>query len=103
MQKFDDEPERWIDIRWDLDEANKTRFMARVLINALNEPGTLAEIAQAIGTSDVNIRSLTMGRVAADFSELQLDLEVWDLRQLNHLITQIRELPSVSTVKRVYA
>ena len=43
-----------------------------------------------------------MGRVAADFSEFQLDLEVWDLRQLNHLITQIRELPSVSTVKRVF-
>ncbi len=103
LQKFDDEPERWIDIRWDLDEANNTRFMARVLINALNEPGTLAEIAQSVATSDINIRSLMMGRVAADFSEFQLDLEVWDLRQLNHLITQIRELPSVSTVKRVYA
>ncbi|OJF97707.1 GTP pyrophosphokinase [Rhizobium sp. 58] len=103
LQKFDDEPERWIDIRWDLDEANNTRFMARVLINALNEPGTLAEIAQAIATSDINIRTLTMGRVAADFSEFQLDLEVWDLRQLNHMITQIRELPSVSTVTRVYA
>lgn len=102
LQKFDEESERWIDVRWDLDEANNTRFMARVLINALNEPGTLAEIAQSIATSDINIRSLSMGRVAADFSEFHLDLEVWDLRQLNHLITQIRELPSVSTVKRVF-
>lgn len=76
--------------------------MARIQINALNEPGTLAEIAQSIATSDINIRTLSMGRVAADFSEFQLDLEVWDLRQLNHLITQIRELPSVSTVKRVF-
>jgi GTP diphosphokinase / guanosine-3',5'-bis(diphosphate) 3'-diphosphatase len=68
----------------------------------LNEPGTLAEVAQSIATSDVNIRSLSMGRVAADFSELQFDLEVWDLRQLNHLITQLKELPSISTVKRLF-
>lgn len=102
LQKFDEEPERWIDVRWDLDEANSSRFMARIAISALNEPGTLAEVAQAIATSDVNIRSLSMGRVAADFSELQFDLEVWDLRQLNHLITQLKELPSVSMVKRLF-
>lgn len=102
LQKFDDEPERWIDVRWDLDEANSSRFMVRIAISALNEPGTLAEVAQSIATSDVNIRSLSMGRVAADFSELQFDLEVWDLRQLNHLITQLKELPSISTVKRLF-
>ncbi|AWI56442.1 RelA/SpoT family protein [Sinorhizobium fredii] len=103
LQKFDEEPERWIDVRWDLDEANNSRFMARIAVSALNEPGTLAEIAQAIATSDVNIRSLSMGRVAADFSELQFDLEVWDLRQLNHLMTQLKELPSISLVKRLFA
>ncbi|MDK1375535.1 MULTISPECIES: bifunctional (p)ppGpp synthetase/guanosine-3',5'-bis(diphosphate) 3'-pyrophosphohydrolase [unclassified Sinorhizobium] len=102
LQKFDDEPERWIDVRWDLDEANNSRFIARIAVSALNEPGTLAEIAQAIATTDVNIRSLSMGRVAADFSELQFDLEVWDLRQLNHLITQLKELPSISMVKRLF-
>ncbi|WP_018239194.1 bifunctional (p)ppGpp synthetase/guanosine-3',5'-bis(diphosphate) 3'-pyrophosphohydrolase [Ensifer sp. BR816] len=102
LQKFDEEPERWIDVRWDLDEANNSRFMARIAVSALNEPGTLAEIAQAIATSDVNIRSLSMGRVAADFSELQFDLEVWDLRQLNHLMTQLKELPSISLVKRLF-
>ena len=48
LQQFDDQPERWIDVRWDLDEANKSRFMARVQINALNEPGTLAKVAQSI-------------------------------------------------------
>ncbi|WEX78424.1 bifunctional (p)ppGpp synthetase/guanosine-3',5'-bis(diphosphate) 3'-pyrophosphohydrolase [Sinorhizobium numidicum] len=102
LQKFDEEPERWIDVRWDLDEANNSRFMARIAVSALNEPGTLAEIAQAIATTDVNIRSLSMGRVAADFSELHFDLEVWDLRQLNHLMAQLKELPSISMVKRLF-
>ncbi|CZT34649.1 RelA/SpoT family protein [Rhizobium sp. 9140] len=102
LQQFDDESERWIDVRWDLDQANNTRFMVRVQVNALNEPGTLADIAQSLATGDINIRAITMGPIAADFSELMLDLEVWDLRQLNHMLTQLKELPVVSTVKRVF-
>ncbi|MDO9417486.1 RelA/SpoT family protein [Pararhizobium sp.] len=102
LQKFDEDPDSWIDVRWDLDEANNTRFMARIMITALNEPGTLAEVAQTIATSDINIRSLAMGGVAADFTELKLDLEVWDLRQLSQLIGQLKELQCISTVKRMY-
>lgn len=102
LQKFDDEPERWIDVRWDLDEANNTRFMARIVLNELNEPGSLAEVTQVLATGDVNIRSLTMNRVAADFTEVQMDLEVWDLRQLNQIIGQLKELSCVSTVSRVF-
>ncbi len=102
LQKFDDEPERWIDVRWDLDFANKARFTARILINAINEPGTLAKVAQAVATMDVNIRTLSMMRVAIDFTEMALDLEVWDLRQLNQLIAQLKELDCLATVKRVF-
>lgn len=102
LQKFDDQPERWIDVRWDLDEANKSRFGARITVNALNEPGTLATVAQVIARLDINIRMMTMGRVATDFSELSFELEVWDLRQLNQLLSQLKDLDCVSTVKRVY-
>lgn len=102
LSKFDEEPERWIDMRWDLDEANKTRFMARVHVNAINEPGTLATVAQAIGTADANIRTLSMVRVAPDFTEMALDLEVWDLRQLSNILAQLKELSCISTVKRVF-
>jgi GTP diphosphokinase / guanosine-3',5'-bis(diphosphate) 3'-diphosphatase len=102
LSKFDEQPERWIDIRWDLDEANKSRFHARIIVTAINEPGTLATIAQTIGLADVNISILTMIRVAPDFSEMELDLEVWDLRQLSHLLAQLNDLDCVSTVKRVF-
>ncbi|MGO7287638.1 bifunctional (p)ppGpp synthetase/guanosine-3',5'-bis(diphosphate) 3'-pyrophosphohydrolase, partial [Rhizobium ruizarguesonis] len=56
LQRFDDQPDRWIDVRWDLDEANKSRFMARIMVNGLNEPGTLAKVAQTVAGLDVNIR-----------------------------------------------
>ncbi|MCO6177683.1 MULTISPECIES: bifunctional (p)ppGpp synthetase/guanosine-3',5'-bis(diphosphate) 3'-pyrophosphohydrolase [Ciceribacter] len=102
LQRFDEEPERWIDVRWDLDEANKARFVARILINALNEPGALAKVAQTMAGLDVNIRTLTMTSVATDFTEMAIDVEVWDLRQLNQLIAQLKDLECISTVKRVY-
>lgn len=102
LTKFDDEPQRWVDIRWDIDENNKSRFPAKVLVTAINAPGTLADVAQTIAISDTNIQSLGMVRVAADFTEMLVDLQVWDLKHLNQLISQLKSLSSVSTVERVY-
>jgi guanosine-3',5'-bis(diphosphate) 3'-pyrophosphohydrolase len=103
LTRFDDEPERWIDVRWDLDEANKRRFPARIVVNGLNEPGTLAEVAQAVADNDSNIANLTMVRTAAsDFTEMLIDLEVWDLKQLNRLLLQLKGLSCVSAATRIY-
>ncbi|EJB03493.1 guanosine-3',5'-bis(diphosphate) 3'-pyrophosphohydrolase [Rhizobium leguminosarum] len=102
LQRFDDQPDRWIDVRWDLDEANKSRFMARIMVNGLNEPGTLAKVAQTVAGLDVNIRLLNTVRVAADFTEMMLEVEVWDLRQLNQLLAQMKELDCIATVRRLY-
>jgi guanosine-3',5'-bis(diphosphate) 3'-pyrophosphohydrolase len=89
-------------VRWDLDEANKSRFMARILVNALNEPGTLAKVAQTVAGLDVNILTLNTVRVAADFTEMAIDVEVWDLRQLNQLLAQLKDLDCIATVRRLY-
>jgi GTP diphosphokinase / guanosine-3',5'-bis(diphosphate) 3'-diphosphatase len=102
LMRFDDHPDRWIDIRWDIDEANKTRFPVRILLNALNEPGTLADVARTIAERNANIRNLQTVKVASDITEVLIDLEVWDLKQLNQLLMELKELPSVSSVSRVY-
>lgn len=102
LMKFDDEPQRWIDIRWDMDGDNKSRFPARILVTGINAPGTLAEVAQTIADADTNIQNLSMVRVAADFTEMLVDLQVWDLKHLNQLIVQLKSRDCVSTVERVY-
>jgi GTP diphosphokinase / guanosine-3',5'-bis(diphosphate) 3'-diphosphatase len=102
LQRFDDQPDRWIDVRWDLDEANKSRFMARIMVNALNEPGTLAKVAQTVASLDVNIRMLNTVRAATDFTEMVLEVEVWDLRQLNQLLAQLKDLDCIATIRRLY-
>jgi len=101
LTAFDDQPERWVDVRWDIDEDMKERFPARVSVTAINEPGSLANIAQVVAANDANIHMLSMLRTAPDFTEMILDLEVWDLKQLNRLLSQLKENPSVSEAKRV--
>jgi len=98
---FDDEPERWIDVRWDIDEATKERFPARISVTAINAPGSLAEIAQVVAVNDANIHTLSMVRTAPDFTEMLIDLEVWDLKHLNRLLSQLKDNPSVGEARRV--
>ncbi|MDO1581625.1 RelA/SpoT family protein [Rhizobium oryzicola] len=103
LQHFDDQPERWIDVRWDLDEANRSRFPAKLALNTLNEPGTLASVCKTTADLDINIKTLHMvGNAASDFSDIAVEVEVWDLRHLTQLLSQLKELDCVSTVKRVY-
>jgi guanosine-3',5'-bis(diphosphate) 3'-pyrophosphohydrolase len=103
LSAFEDQPENWIDVRWDIDETMKERFPARVSISALNEPGSLAEIAEVIAQNEANIHKLEMANTAPDFTEMLFELEVWDLKHLNRLISQLKEKSCVSTARRVYA
>ncbi|TIQ31753.1 MAG: bifunctional (p)ppGpp synthetase/guanosine-3',5'-bis(diphosphate) 3'-pyrophosphohydrolase [Mesorhizobium sp.] len=101
LQAFDDQPERWIDVRWDIDERTKERFPARISVTAINAPGSLADIAQVVAQNDANIHTLSMVRTAPDFTEMLIDLEVWDLKHLNRLLSQLKDNSSVSDARRV--
>ena len=101
LTAFDDQPERWLDVRWDVDEETPHRFPARLAVQSVNEPGTLAQVAQVIAEHDGNIDNVRMTRGAPDFTELLIDLEVYDLKHLNAIIAQLRAKPVVAKVDRV--
>jgi GTP pyrophosphokinase len=101
LMAFDNEPDRWLDVRWDIDETSKNRFPAQIKVSAINEPGTLAEIARVIGESDGNIDNITMTARSPDFREMLIDMEVWNLKHLNAIISELKAKPVVSSVTRV--
>ena len=98
----DFEHERWIDVTWDVDPDNPERFPAQINVTVLNEPGTLAQIAQVIGEEDGNIDNLRMVRRGSDFTDMQIEIEVWDLEHLNRIIHRLRAKPAVSKVERMF-
>jgi (p)ppGpp synthase/HD superfamily hydrolase len=101
LKEFEDTPERWLDVRWDVDESTPQRFPARLAVQSVNEPGSLAQITQVIAEHDGNIDNIHMTRNSPDFTELTIDLEVWDLKHLTAIIAQLRAKPVVANVARV--
>lgn len=101
LKAYDDKPDVWLDVRWDIDADDPVRFPAQISIHSFNEPGSLARIAQSISDNDGNIDNIRMARRTTDFHEVVIDLEVWDLKHLNRILNQIRTLPNVSKVERV--
>ena len=101
LKDFEDEPERWLDVRWDIDETTPQRFPARIRVDNVNEPGSLAQVATVLAEHDGNIDNISMYRRSPDFTELTIDLEVYDLKHLSAIIAQLRAKAVVARVERV--
>jgi (p)ppGpp synthase/HD superfamily hydrolase len=100
LTEYEDTPERWLDVRWDMEESTPQRFPARLAVQSVNEPGTLAQITQIIADHDGNIDNIRMTRRSPDFTELTIDLEVYDLKHLTAIIAQLRAKAVVAKVVR---
>jgi (p)ppGpp synthase/HD superfamily hydrolase len=104
LKDFEDTPDRWLDVRWDVDpedEGIPHRFPARIALQSVNEPGTLAQIAQVIADHDGNIDNIRMKRQSPDFTSVTIDLEVYDLKHLTAIIAQLRAKRVVAKAERV--
>ena len=101
LKAFEDEPERWLDVRWDVDDQVPQRFPAQLAVQSVNSPGTLAQIAQVIAEHDGNIDNIKMTRQSPDFTELTIDLEVYNLKHLTSIISQLRAKKVVANAERV--
>ncbi len=98
----DYESARWIDVSWDVDADKAERFPACIAVTVANEPGTLAEVAKVIGEADGNIDTLRMTRRAPDFTEMMINLEVFDTAHLELILEGLRSKPVVNAVERVF-
>ena len=101
LSEFEDTPERWLDVRWDEEEQAPRRFPARIAVQSVNEPGSLAQITQVIAEHDGNIDNIRMTRRAPDFTDVTIDLEVYDLKHLTAILAQLRAKSVVAKAERV--
>ncbi len=101
LTAFEDEPERWLDVRWDIDETKRELYPAQIIVTALNEPGALGVIATVIGEAQGNIDNVSFKESSPDFRDVTIDLEVWDLQHLTTIISQLKARSVVRKVERV--
>lgn len=101
LKDYFDHMDRWIDVTWDIDEGAHERFPAQIKVTAINEPGSLAKIAGLIGETKGNIDKLQMTGRREDFTDMLIDLEVWDVKHLRDILNGLRGLSAVNAVERV--
>jgi (p)ppGpp synthase/HD superfamily hydrolase len=70
-------------------------------VQSVNEPGTLAQITQVIAEHDGNIDNIRMMRQSPDFTDLTIDLSVYNLKHLTSIISQLRAKKVVANAERV--
>lgn len=102
LMQFQDEPERWLDVSWDMtqqdDEAGK--HVGRIKMMVVNEPGALGSLSMVIAKNQGNIHNLKIMNRSQDFFELVIDIEVNDVRHLTNIIAALRATPEVNSVER---
>ena len=101
LADFNDEPERWLDVRWDLENVDKALYSTQIVIAMLNEPGALGVIATAIGEYGANIDAVSSSASGADFRELMIDLQVRDIQHLNAILAELRGKIVVHKLERL--
>jgi len=100
LSEFEDVPERWLDVRWD-DDGPPQRFPAQLLVQSVNEPGSLAAITQVIAENDGNIDNVKMTHRTSDVTDVIIDMSVYDLKHLTAIIAQLRAKKAVAKVERI--
>ena len=90
-----------ISLSWDNKKIRLEDYVGRIMIIVLNEPGSLGEIASAIGNNKGNIINLKLTSRKKTFFEMLVDIKVKNLSHFTNIIASIRSLDPVSSVNRI--
>jgi GTP diphosphokinase / guanosine-3',5'-bis(diphosphate) 3'-diphosphatase len=99
LEGFQSMPERWLDVSWDMEEIG-ANHIGRLGVILLNEPGSLGGLSTIIGRNSGNIVNLKILNRSVDFFEMQVDVEVGNVRHLTNIIAALRATPLITSVER---
>ncbi len=99
LEKYSNEPERWLDISWGKKEDGGTHT-GRLKIMLSNEPGSLGEISNIMARHNTNISNLNIVYRTVSYFEIIIDVDVKDVNQLNAIIASLKSSKVVSYVAR---
>ncbi len=102
LASFQDTPERWVDIAWDVVN-DREHLLGRLHVVVANEPGSLGSLSTVIGKNQGNISNLKITNRSIDFFEMLIDVEVTDVKHLTNIIAALRATPVITSVERARA
>jgi GTP pyrophosphokinase len=93
------DPERLIEVQWDVDQ--KQTYPVNIRVHCRDKKGLLAELSAVFSTMGVNISTATVETNRGENALCNFELDVSDLEQLNQVTAGLRKLKSVISIARV--
>jgi len=101
LADFEEQPERWVAMRWDIAENEDCRFASRLSITVNNQPGSLGAVAQTIADFDANITNLGVYNRDDNFYDLIFDIQARDVNHVQEIIDALKGARSVAAIRRI--
>ncbi len=100
LEQFADQPARWLDVGWDVEDAAGEAFVGRVAMVVANASGSLGALSTVIAKNAGNITNLKIVNRTAEFWEMVIDIEVRDVKHLTNVIAALRATPVINSAER---
>ncbi|MEO1399273.1 MAG: ACT domain-containing protein, partial [Pseudomonadota bacterium] len=101
LADYDDDADRWVDLQWTELAKTGAVAVARIRVTAVNQKGVLAMLCTAVAQANGNIIAIATGRRAEEFIDLDLDIEVEDIKRMTQILAALRSLAVVDSAVRV--
>jgi GTP pyrophosphokinase len=94
------EPERKIDVEWAGDEETPTSYQVKLTVFCDDRFGMLKQITAVISDTKTNIRNIE-ARTSNGQANVDVVLDIADLKHLENIINGVRKIPGVHDVQRL--
>ncbi|MFI5070705.1 MAG: RelA/SpoT family protein [Terriglobales bacterium] len=94
------EPERKIDVEWATDEETPTSYQVKITVFCDDRFGMLKQITAVISDTKTNIRNIE-ARTSNGQANVDVVLDIADLKHLENIINGVRKIPGVHDVQRI--
>ncbi len=94
------EPERRIDVEWAGDETAASSYPVKITVFCDDRFGMLKQITAVISDTKTNIRNVE-ARTSNGQGNIDVILDIVDLKHLENIITGVRKIPGVHDVQRL--
>jgi len=94
------EPERRIDVEWGRDESTPTAYPVKLTVFCDDRFGMLKQITAVISDTKTNIRNIE-ARTANGQANIDIVLDIADLKHLENIIGGVRKIHGVNDVQRL--
>jgi GTP pyrophosphokinase len=94
------EPERKIEVEWARDDEAPTSYQVKLIVSCDDRFGMLKQITAVISDTKTNIRNIE-ARTSNGQANVDVVLDIADLKHLENIINGVRKIPGVHDVQRL--